>query len=381
MEEPGPNESAATLLVVDDHEGGLYLKSRTLARAGFRVIEATDGQAALRIVREQQPALVVLDVKLPDVDGIAVCREIKDDPATASTMVLQVSAYYTSTDDHVQGLDSGADAYLPGDIAPALLLATVRALLRTSRAEQAIRDREERLRLREAVNEQQEKLRELTAMLLTTQEQERRRIARELHDDLCQRVARLEMDLAKLRDNPAGGQLEPIIGQTRAIFDELRSLSHSLHPSVLEHLGLKAALQSLVEDFEYRHNIAVHFLCLIDRGIPFSIATVLYRIAQEALRNVAKHAGDARVTLTLSENAHELCLTIRDDGCGFDGGIPRTKPGLGLISMQERASLIGGHLEVHSIPGGGTTVGVRVRLPDDEGLDATLTGKPDSSKV
>ncbi len=354
-------EAPVTVLVVDDHQSGLYTKVHVLARAGFRVLEAATGQDALRLVAERRPALVVLDIRLPDIDGIEVCRAIKADAATANTMVLQVSAYYTSPEDHVNGLDSGADFYLPGEIDPGMLLSAVNALLRTRRAEDAVRDREERLTLAQALDRSEKELRALTATLLTAQEDERRRIARELHDDFSQRLALLEMQLTELRQQPqqAGERLDAIIQRVSALSNDLHLFSRTLHPSTLEHLGLQAALRSLCEEFERSSGTAINCTCAIgDHDVSPKTSTMLYRVAQEALRNVAKHAGDARVTVTLSADDHELCLTVHDDGCGFDPHADRKSSALGLISMRERARLVDGRIEVQSAPGDGTTITV-----------------------
>ena len=361
----GPDQ-ATTVLVVDDHQSGRYVKTRVLSKAGFRVLEADSGEEALRMVAEHRPALVVLDVKLPDIDGIAVCRAIKADADTAGTMVLQISAYYTSTEDQVQGLDSGADGYIPGDIAPSLLVAAARALLRTRNAEAAVRDRTERLQLLEALDRSQAELRALAASLFTAQEEERRRIARELHDDLSQRLALLEMELTKIRHRPAEFErlFDGLIGQVSSLSQELCNLSYRLHPSVLEHLGLETGLRSLCEEFERTHEIGTQCIYSVgDRSVPLPVATVFYRITQEALRNVAKHTTDARVTITVSADEQELHLAVQDDGCGFEPTAARVKPGLGLISMQERARLIGGRVELHSAPGEGTTVKVSAPWP------------------
>ncbi len=361
------SESPVTVLVVDDHQSGLYTKVHVLSRAGFQALEASTGRDALRLVAEQRPALVVLDVRLPDIDGIEVCRAIKADPATSNTMVLQVSAYYTSPEDHVQGLDSGADFYISGEIDPAVLLSAVNALLRTRRAEEALRDRDERLKLTQALDRTEKELRALTATLFTAQEDEQRRIARELHDDFSQRLGLLEMELTELRQHPqqAGERLDRIVERVSALSNDLHQFSRTLHPSTLEHLGLQAALLGLCEEFERSSGIAMNYTSAIgDRKVPPKTATMLYRVAQEGLRNVAKHAGDARVTVTLSANDGELCLTIQDDGCGFDPEAARQSPALGLISMRERARLLGGRIDVRSAPGEGTTITVWAPWPE-----------------
>jgi signal transduction histidine kinase len=127
------------ILVVDDTETNRYRTARVLRRAGFRIIEADSAQAALRMVRERQPRLVVLDVNLPDQDGWEVCRQIKGDPSTASVLVLQLSASYVSEADTVRALDGGADGCLTEPVEPPVLVATVRSLLRARNAEEQLR--------------------------------------------------------------------------------------------------------------------------------------------------------------------------------------------------------------------------------------------------
>ena len=134
------------ILNVDDNDGARYAKTRMLARAGFDVIEAATGNLALEKVREYCPDLVLLDVKLPDINGLEVCRRIKLDPLTATTLVLQTSAAAVHTIDKVRALDGGADSYLTEPIEPAELIANVRALLRLRHAESALRESEERFR-------------------------------------------------------------------------------------------------------------------------------------------------------------------------------------------------------------------------------------------
>ena len=119
-----------TILNVDDNKAGRYAKSRILQRAGYRVLEADTGAAALQLVSEVKPELILLDIKLPDIDGIEVCRIIKNNPASAHLMVLQISAIKVSSADRIQGLEGGADGYLSEPIAAEEVGATSRALLR-----------------------------------------------------------------------------------------------------------------------------------------------------------------------------------------------------------------------------------------------------------
>ncbi len=234
----------------------------------------------------------------------------------------------------------------------------------------------------EALSRAQEELRKLRFALLVAQEEERRRIARELHDDLSQRLAALAMRLAVLRRTAPGTELahaELLVleGEVAELSNTVRRLSHGLHPSILEDLGLPTALERHVEQFRAHWGASVIFEL---RGPPptpsLDTALVLYRIAQEALRNVTKHAKIGPVVVTLTVGAGELCLTVQDSGPGFEPAENRHR-GLGLTSMQERAQLLRGTLELRSGRGLGTTL--LVRIPDDPGLSDGANGSNGSN--
>ncbi|HSN68908.1 MAG TPA: response regulator, partial [Thermoanaerobaculia bacterium] len=127
------------ILNVDDDEANLYAKGRMLRRAGFEVIDVTRGLEALELVEARKPDLVLLDVRLPDVNGLEICRRIKANPASAATIVLQISASFVEREDRLRGLDAGADSYMTEPVEPEELVANVRALLRLRQAEDEVR--------------------------------------------------------------------------------------------------------------------------------------------------------------------------------------------------------------------------------------------------
>jgi PAS domain S-box-containing protein len=222
---------------------------------------------------------------------------------------------------------------------------------------------------KEELDRTKEELRALAADLLTAQEEERRRIARELHDDLQQRLALLEVSVSRLRqdlpDNPAQirAELNRLERELSAVSNEIRRLSHQLHPAILDDLGLRIALTRLAEDFQMNRAQPVRVEAEnVPDGIPAFVSTALYRITQEALRNVAKHADGAAVTITLAGGPDRLHLAIQDTGPGFSPSDVRFRGGLGLISMHERATLAGGTLHLTSSPGRGTSIEVHVPL-------------------
>ncbi len=217
----------------------------------------------------------------------------------------------------------------------------------------------------------EELLKDLSARLITAQEEERRRIAREVHDDFNQRLALLAVDLERLHNAPPDSQehlvdgLASLLRRTKEISSGLHNLSHRLHPSILEHLGLVAATRSLCKEISDQHGIDIEFVHHgIPRSLPGDVALCLYRIAQEALRNVIKHSGaeSARVEITKTES--ELKLQISDNGTGFDPKIARTRRGLGLLSMRERLRQVDGTISFMRIEPTGTRVDVRIPVRD-----------------
>ncbi|MFP5277189.1 MAG: CheR family methyltransferase [Acidobacteriota bacterium] len=223
------------------------------------------------------------------------------------------------------------------------------------------------------LNRTQDELRGLAGHLMEVQEQERQWIARELHDDVCQRLSLLAM-LIHAIDCASGSpdnvdRVRQAQAQIETLNTDVRQISHRLHPAILSDLGLSAALQALVNEFGERESMPATYLSqnLPDQWPP-EAATALYRIAQEALRNVAKHAGKTHVKVILSGIPDGLQLKVMDFGIGFDQEADISPSGLGMISMQERARLAGGHLEVQSALGQGTTVTVNIPLdhPHDQ---------------
>jgi signal transduction histidine kinase len=232
--------------------------------------------------------------------------------------------------------------------------------------------RADRRRAEQGLRASQLELRLLTGKLLEAQEAERRRIARELHDDLNQSLALLSVEMDLLGRQPPvpaaglGGRLQELSARVKQLSSSVHDLSHQLHPSKLEQLGLVAAVRGLCQEQTQAHGLPVKFTShQLPGAIPEDTALCLYRIAQEALRNVVKHSGARSAEVELSGSAGGLCLRVADDGAGFDPRRVQGKGGLGLVSMRERLHLIGGEVAVDSPPSGGTRIQVRVPLGAD----------------
>ena len=205
----------------------------------------------------------------------------------------------------------------------------------------------------------------LATALIDAGDRERASLARELHDSTAQRLAALVLQLsAAARDStdPALAQrLETIREQAKATLEEVRLLSHTVHPRVLDDLGLTAALKKLGREVGEASNLEVDVVATDDRNVPATAAAVLYRVAQAAVHNVVKHARARHVALRLTvkpgEGDGRAELEVVDDGAGFDvGEAERRRPGMGLFTMQERVALAGGMFAIKSSPGEGTRV-------------------------
>ena len=210
----------------------------------------------------------------------------------------------------------------------------------------------------------EEELTFLTGKLIQAQEEERRRIARDLHDDFNQRLAALSMELATIErtlvapPEPIPRQLTAVRGQVVQLSNDLQDLAHKLHPSLLEHVGLEIALRDHVAQFTKQTGLPV--TCIVREvpgTLPPEIATALFRVMQESLQNVFKHAKATAVTVRLSGSSKGIGVSVRDNGKGFEVESPSAqRAGIGLVSMHERARLLGGCSRIRSCSTHGTKV-------------------------
>ncbi len=214
-----------------------------------------------------------------------------------------------------------------------------------------------------------ESLEELSGRLITAQDEERTRIARELHDDFSQRLALQGIGLAQLLKKVPESEVEErarvqvLLKGIQEISSDMHSLSHQLHSSKLEHVGLASALMGLCEELSSRFKVQIKFSDHgLSSGIPKDVGLCLFRIAQEALGNVVKHSGAKEAHAELFGTRNEIHLRIVDAGFGFDPEIRNENAGLGLVSMRERLRLIGGRLSVQSAPMRGTEILAEVPL-------------------
>jgi PAS domain S-box-containing protein len=215
----------------------------------------------------------------------------------------------------------------------------------------------------------EEALSGMNRKLIEAHEQERNRIGRELHDDIVQRLALVAVQLDQVQqdipgsESELGGRIRDLRNQTTDIANDIQLLSHELHSSKLEYLGIVEATKNFCREFGERQRMDINFQSLdIPAALPTDISLPLFRVLQEALRNAAKHSGVKNFEVKLCGSAEEIQLTVSDLGVGFDSATTTKGTGLGLTSMQERLRLVGGELSINSQPQRGTTIHARVPL-------------------
>lgn len=318
----------ARILNVDDFAPGRYAKSRILRGAGFDVVEAGTGRAALDAVSRDPVDLVVLDVNLPDMDGFEVCRRIKAD--TSGTMVLHTSATFVDAKDRVTGLDNGADGYLIEPVEPAELLSSVNALLRLRNSELALRRSEQELQL--LVQEKDLLLRELNHRVKNNLQIVASLVAldpalTERKSDLAARIGAIAM-------------LHDLLYRPEASAADLGTYVATLCENVVRSFGAERQVSLRCDVSEVPLDL--------DWGVPLGL------VVNEILTNAMKHAfPDGRkgmISVRLRPERQQYRLTVADDGVGLPDAPPGSGMGLRLIEVFARQ--LGGQVERQSGPDG-----------------------------
>jgi signal transduction histidine kinase len=337
------------ILVVDDERLNRILLSTNLEESGYTVETAEDGRQALQMLGAQSFDAVLLDLIMPRMDGYQVLAEMKRDALLRRIPVIVISSM-DEMESIVRCIEMGATDYLAKPFNPVLLHARIQASLASLH--------EERMAA----------LREQYAQVTAAQEEERQRIARELHDGLGPDLASLNIRLLTVRrllereGHPVAGEIEELAEQAQASIRDIRRLIKDLRPVALDELGLVPALREHLARCEQEHDLVVEFAADDGERLPAAVETALFRIVQEAVNNVLRHAQADQVCVTLIRDDSQARLCIADDGQGFDTRRPRSSKHIGLWSMRERVEQLGGQFEVSSTPGQGTTVTTVVPL-------------------
>lgn len=335
-------------MIVDDEMDNLQILSRLLADCGYQVRSARDGATALMIAGADPPDLIVLDIKMPGMSGIDVCRQLKSREATCDIPVIFVSGL-DDVADQVRGFEAGAIDY----ITKPFQLQDVETRVRTHL----------QLRLLQIENARLAEQARAAAV-----DAERQRLARELHDSVTQSLYSVILLSSGWQNMAKQGVLEDPASAFAQIGEvaldairEMRLLIHQLRPPILDEIGLVRALQQRLDFVELRTDIEPQLETSGDVDkLPSELEEQLFLIAQEALNNTLRHARAESVVVALKLDENQITLTVSDDGRGFDP--TESKGGMGLRTMRERARSIRGTIDIVSRPACDGTI-VRITVP------------------
>jgi signal transduction histidine kinase len=343
------------ILMVDDQPGKLLSYEAILAQLGENLIKAHSAREALDLLLKNEIAVVLMDVSMPELDGFELADMIRQHPRFQETAIIFISAVHLSDVDRMNAYQRGAVDYISVPVVPELLRAKVSVFA----------DLHRKTRQMEMLNRE---LRTLSARLIVTQDEERRRIARDLHDSAGQVVAALSMnnglilaDVEKLKPSAAQA-VRQNIQLVEQLSREIRTISHLLHPPLLDEVGLLPAIKTFAEGFAQRSKIrvTVELEPGIGRLAPHMEISI-FRIVQECLTNIYRHSGSETAIIKIGTSPDNLLtVQVRDEGKGMPAEIRHAASatkghGMGLSGMRERVRELGGKLEVNS-NGKGTTI-------------------------
>lgn len=353
------------VMIVEDTSASLELLCELLTQAGYAVRPAPEGAMALRSAQAKPPELILLDIRMPGIDGFEVCRRLKTDARTRDIPVIFLSALRDESDT-LRGFALGAVDFIAKPYRPEEVLARVRTHAELRRLQSGLEERvkERTAQLLEAQTrllESQGRLQELAGFLQNVREEERTHIARELHDELGQTLTSLRIDLGWLRNQSEklGAQAVDRANGAYALvertIDALRRISEGLRPGMLDVLGLAAAVEHHVTQFEERNGISCSLAMNREEfAIDGELATAIFRLIQEALTNVLRHAAASQLSVSIDEDEDCIRVGIEDDGQGFPPA--QDKKTFGLLGMQERVKMLGGSIAINSQPGAGCRI-------------------------
>ena len=354
------------ILLLEDNPPHAELVEHYLRASGltFQLTRVETRAAFIEQIVDHPPDMILSDYALPSFDGyaaLAIAKEkVPDIPFifVTGTMGEEVA---------IETLKNGATDYVLKTRLARLVPAVQRALRETA-------DRRERQRAEEKLRKSLDQLRALTTYLQYVREEERTRIAREVHDELGQALTGLKLDMSWLsarvarNAKPVQAKVKTMVDHIDETIQTVRRIATELRPGILDSLGLVAALEWQANEFQSRTGIPCRVEAAFDDSqLQPQFATVFFRIYQETLTNIIRHAKATQVDVRLAEEGGALVLSVKDNGRGISEEEIANTRSIGLVGMRERAMLIGGEVTLQGAPGKGTTMILRV----------PLTGRPD----
>jgi signal transduction histidine kinase len=350
------------ILIIDDIQENLRILGTILENEGYKILVATNGTDALKIVRDfsPKPSLILLDILMPKLDGFETCQRLKADPKLQHIPVIFISAI-NLPDQKIRAFSVGTVDYVTKPFDSEEVIARVQTHLKLATVEELRREIDERKRSEQLLQASQAKLATLTAEMSLTEERERKRIAQSIHDQVVQDLAlgKLKLDQALknklIPSHPALTDLQNVLTDS---MNDLRNLCIDLSPPLLYEMGLKSAIECMGEQFakDYGFSLVVSG----DEGLELreDIRVTLFQMARELIINMVKHARASAASVLISQKETTVSLEVVDNGAGFN--LDSYREGFGLSSIRQRVSYLGGTIKIVTAPVAGTRVVINI---------------------
>src|SRR3954470_11389110 len=341
----------AKILLVDDEPKSLFALQELLSTLGQNLMIAQSGEEALKLALKHDFAVILLDVRMPGIDGFETAKLIRSRERSRLTPIIFLTAANDDMSSVFRGYEVGAVDYLLKPVVPEILKSKVSVFVDLFR-------KGERLR------ESEDKLRRLAAHLISIREEERAHIAREIHDELGQVLTGLKMEVTwlakRLKEKPLIEKTDSMCKLIDTTVQTVRKIATGLRPEMLDDMGLIAAVGWQAKEFQKRTGIRCRAKLPPEVKFDMDISTTMFRIFQEILTNVARHSRATRVDIEFIASEDRVGLEVTDNGVGIADSDLNGKKSLGLLGMHERALLFGGDVKITGTPGHGTRVSVSI---------------------
>ena len=331
-------EGKANILLIDDQPAKLLTYEAMLDELAANLIKAHSGMEALEHLLKTEISVVLMDVCMPGMDGFETAQMIHEHPRFENTPIIFISGILVTDLDRLKGYRYGAADYVSVPVVPELLRAKVKVFVE--------------------LHHKTKQLETLNARITVLQDEERRRIARELHDSVGQLIAAISMNNALLKeDSPSlsvtsAKRLAENVAMVEELSNQIRTISHLLHPPLLDEAGLPSALRCYVEGFAERSKIDTTLdIPLQLARLPNEVELSIFRVVQECLTNIHRHSGSASAIIRIRLEGACVKVEIEDAGKGISPEKalePSAQAGVGVRGMRERLRLIGGTLHINS---------------------------------
>lgn len=354
------------ILIVDDNTSYLLYLEIILFDVKANIYKAESGPQALEIIKDVEISMAILDVHMPIMNGFELALKLNAKRIENKIPIIFLTSDSPAIENMLQGYESGAVDYIIKSLNKKVLISKINVLLEVFWQKKQLTEKTEKLKQSETeLLSAKEQLEQVNEHLISAIEEERTSISYKVHDELGQSITALKMDLKWVKNNLheqnlLAEKLESMIDITNEVISKVQHIAAEMHPGILDDLGLVVAIEWYCKDFEERTGIPC--LLYLEEVTPLksAINLAIFRVLQEALTNIIRHAQASKVEIQLTKNEHDIILNIIDNGIGLPAGKLSSPDSFGIMSMRQRIQQCKGFINFVNSVGCGLTIEIKI---------------------